>query len=599
MIILKTLTWSYAFRFGADNVLHLDQDILTQLLGFNGVGKSSIPLILEEVLYNKNSKGVRKASIPNRIHKDGYTIGLTFSKDEDEYEINVSRKITLKAVLKRNGKDISSHTATNTYKTLQGILGLDFKTFSQIVYQNMKTGLQFLTATDTTRKRFLIDLLHLEEYVIIFEIFKDVAKTVNTEVIKLDSKIATIEKWLTNNKLSDVTILPMLKIEINTDSDQKEARQLSTQIENISDKNKKIVENNQYRILLERIDVREIDSIKVTKKESYDCLQSDFGVEQSKIHTANNLIGRISRLKDTCHICEQKVDPEFVKQLIENEMQKMSEAAQVSKKLKEKIDEIKQNNSAFVRKTKLQKDWEDLYRSMDISLPTQSLDVMELRRSLASVQTRIQNAEAALSKTADENQRRTKQNTRIQVIQEQTEEFQRELKGIQDSLNEQVDLLANLEILKKAFSTNGLIAYKIENMVKDLEDLVNTYLAEFSDGQFTLEFVLNNDKLNVQITDDGDTVDIVEISSGQLAKVNTATLLAIRKLMSSISKSKINVLFLDEVIGVLDEAGKEKLVEILLQEQDLNTYVVSHGWAHPLLEKITVVNRNKISVLEK
>ena len=68
--------------------------------------------------------------------------------------------------------------------------------------------------------------------------------------------------------------------------------------------------------------------------------------------------------------------------------------------------------------------------------------------------------------------------------------------------------------------------------------------------------------------------------------------------MSSISKSRINVLFLDEVINVLDEAGREKLVELLLQEENLNTYVVSHGWTHPLLEKIEVIKENNISRLE-
>ena len=47
-----------------------------------------------------------------------------------------------------------------------------------------------------------------------------------------------------------------------------------------------------------------------------------------------------------------------------------------------------------------------------------------------------------------------------------------------------------------------------------------------------------NDKLNVQITDNGNIVDILALSSGELARVNTATLIAIRKLMSSISKSK-------------------------------------------------------------
>ena len=109
---------------------------------------------------------------------------------------------------------------------------------------------------------------------------------------------------------------------------------------------------------------------------------------------------------------------------------------------------------------------------------------------------------------------------------------------------------------------------------------------------------MSNDKLNVQITDNGNVVDILALSSGELARVNTATLIAIRKLMTSISKSRINVLFLDEVTNVLDDAGREKLVEVLLRE-DLNTYIVSHGWSHPLLEKVEVVKDGNISKLER
>ena len=98
--------------------------------------------------------------------------------------------------------------------------------------------------------------------------------------------------------------------------------------------------------------------------------------------------------------------------------------------------------------------------------------------------------------------------------------------------------------------------------------------------------------------DNGKIIDITALSSGELTRVNTATLVAIRKLMSSISKSRINVLFLDEVINVLDEQGREKLVEVLLQEEGLNTYIVSHGWTHPLLEKIEVIKEDNISRLE-
>ena len=173
MITLQKLKWSNCFSYGPDNELDLASNTVTQLVGTNGMGKSSIPLIIEEALYNKNSKGIKKADIPNRYINNGYHIHLTFTKDDTIYEVIIDRKSNIKIRLLENGEDISSHTATNTYKTLQDIVGIDFKTFSQLVYQNTNSSLQFLTATDTNRKKFLIDLLHLEHYVKLFELFKE------------------------------------------------------------------------------------------------------------------------------------------------------------------------------------------------------------------------------------------------------------------------------------------------------------------------------------------------------------------------------------------------------------------------------------------
>jgi DNA repair exonuclease SbcCD ATPase subunit len=180
------------------------------------------------------------------------------------------------------------------------------------------------------------------------------------------------------------------------------------------------------------------------------------------------------------------------------------------------------------------------------------------------------------------------------VIQEQTENFKSQLATLQIDYENCNSKRANLEVLKKAFSTNGLVAYKIENLVKELEELTSNYLSELSDGRFTLNFTVSNDKLNVEITDNGNVIDILALSSGELARVNIATLLGIRKLMSSLSSSKINVLFLDEVMNVLDELGREKLVDVLLNEE-LNTYIVSHQWSHPLLNKIEVQKTRGIS----
>ena len=597
MITLKRLQWDNCFSYGQDNDLLLDDNSVTQIIGTNGMGKSSIPLIIEEALYNKNSKGIKKADIPNRYINDGYKIVLTFTKDDDVYSVNINRKTNIKVKLEKNGEDISSHTATNTYKTIQDIIGVDFKTFSQLVYQNTNASLQFLTATDTNRKKFLIDLLHLENYVELFDIFKEASRLVSSEITGLQAKIDTIEKWLVDNKLSDTTILPMLDLEIDTEEDEKALRFLQKEIENISEKNKKISKNNHFKEALQQINIQEAQNCGIEAVQSYDHLQAELGEHKATLTGSQRLVEKLNKLGDHCPTCEQDVDPEFINSLKDLEARKLVEAEEKSGEIEREIKRIKESNIEFERCRKIERDWVDLFRSIDKSLPDIPLDKGELEGRLEDVRANLLLAKEQLSSTARENERRTKQNTRIQVIQEQTDGFTNEREQVSAVLDKQKALVSNLEILKKAFSTNGLLAYKIENLVKELEELANTYLGELSDGRFTLEFVVSNDKLNVQVTDNGKIVDILALSSGELARVNTATLIAIRKLMSSISKSRLNILFLDEVIAVLDDAGREKLVEVLLGE-DLNTYVVSHGWTHPLLEKIEVVKDGNVSKLE-
>ena len=597
MITLQTLRWDNCFSYGSDNELNLNDNTVTQILGTNGMGKSSIPLIIEEALFNKNSKGIKKADIPNRYVNNGYNIYLSFTKDEDTYEITVNRKTNIKVKLEKNGIDVSSHTATNTYKTLQEVIGVDFKTFSQLVYQNTNASLQFLTATDANRKKFLIDLLHLEKYVELFDIFKNAKKEQVSLCTSIVAKLDTIEKWLKDNKLSDTSILPLLDLEIDTSADEKLMRSLSVEIENISEKNKKIQKNNQYKSMLQQIDITTIQNSPITELQSYDDLQSELGSLQAVATGAQRVIKQLGEIRDTCPTCGGPIDSSVEKAMKEKEEKNYEEAAGRISEIKRRIVQIKSENLEYERNENLRKDWEDLYRSIDRDLQTDLLDQQELETSLADVQGRLQQSKKELARIAAENERITRRNTRIQVIQEQTEEFLAELEKYSAKLEKARQLEFNLTILAKSFSTNGLLAYKIENLVGELEELANEYLAELSDGRFTLEFVVSNDKLNVQITDAGNVIDILALSSGELARVNTATLLAIRRLMSSISKSKINILFLDEVISVLDDAGKERLVEVLLREE-LNTYLVSHGWSHPLLEKIEVVKDGNISGLE-
>ena len=601
MITLKKLHWDNCFSYGSNNSIDLENTTLTQLLGKNGAGKSSIPLILEEVLYNKNSKGIKKADIQNREFNKGYNIFLDFSVEKEKYRIEVRRsRGTIKVKLFKGKEDISSHTATNTYKTLEDILGLDFKTFSQLVYQNTTASLQFLTATDANRKKFLVDLFGVEEYSKYYDIFREIDKEISNEITSIQSKCDTVEKWLEDNKLESTNILPELKLPEISEEDEKKIRSLRLDFENISEKNKKIRENNTYRELLADISPNDFTLKGEEEKgiRSYDDLQSELGINRRIIQESAKEITHLSSLKKECPTCQQEVNHTVIQNLKNQSHERSQKAESEVKNLEQKIEQIKMLNSIITSKQKMQRDFEDLYGRVDLTLPSDILDANELKNNIKVLMDKVKSARSNLQEVIDENSKRQKHNTRIQVILEQTEEFTEQLKGLEKDLSKQEKVHTNLEILKRAFSNNGLIAYKLENLVKDFEDLTNEYLAELSDGRFNLNFVVENDKLNVDLSDNGKSVDILALSSGELARVNTATLVSIRKLMSSISKSRLNVLFLDEVINVLDETGREKLVEVLLEEEGLNTYIVSHGWTHPLLEKVEVIKESNISRLE-
>ena len=597
MITLKKLKWNNCFSYGEDNILDLNDSTVTQLVGTNGAGKSSIPLILEEVLFNKNSKGIKKADIANRINNKGYDISLDFDVNGDEYKIEVNRRASIKCKLFKNSEDISSHTATNTYKTVEEVLGLDFKTFTQIVYQNTNTSLQFLTATDTNRKKFLIDLLQLEKYVDYFEIFKEKSRVLSGEVSHIQGKLDTIIKWLDDNNLEAPTILPKLDLPKITENDLEQLSSLQLEFKNISEINRKINQNNFYKTELAGIDLSKYKNEGnhlLESRQNYDKDLEELGKWQS-VYNSEVFEGTS---EDICPTCGQEVDKDLLDEIYQREEEKHNQAFDYIKKIQDTIRHKKRVNEQIDEKQKEERRWKELFNSIDQTLPAEIKDADELQRKIEMLAEKIDNEQKELEYIINENESRERHNTRLQVIQEQIGEFKKELKTHENKLEEVKDMLGSIDILKKAFSTNGFLAYKIENLVKDLEELTNEYLAELSDGRFNLQFVVLNDKLNVEIDDNGKAVEILALSAGELARVNTSTLLAIRKLMSSISKSRLNVLFLDEVTNVLDEVGKEKMVEILLGEENLNTYIVSHGWTHPLLSKIEVIKENEISRLD-
>ena len=595
-VVLRSIAWSKCFSFGDNNEISLSTEPLTQIIAPNGFGKSSIPLILEEALYNKNSKGVKKSDIPNRVLDGSYSIDLRFSVDSDDYRVSTERSSGIKIKLFKNEEDISSHTATNTFKQIEELIGIDFKTFQQLVYQSTNSSLAFLTATDTARKKFLIDLFDLSEYTRLFEVFKGATSSVGTELSTLEGKVSMINKWIANNSGVSLELLPLVEVPDRPDFGT-EIGDLNSKLSNIKSRNDEIKKNNLLKKQLDAIDIESLRSVEITK-ESYDEYQGEIGELKSAKASADTVVKKLKGLEDKCPTCLQDIDKDFYDDLLVTNTASSAEYAERIYMLETAVEQIKKNNRLFDATQSEIKEWEQINKMINPDLDSDLLNASDIEEQLIVIKNTLTRVEADIAKATAANNEAIRRNSKIDTYIEQNAQFAKDLEEAQVQISKLNDRFKNLDVLKKAFSTNGLIAYKLENLVKDLEVFTNEYLAELSDGRFTIEFSISSDKLNVIVTDEGKEISISAPSSGAMARINISTLLAIRKLMSGISKNTINVLFLDEVISVLDDYGRERLVEVLLREDGLNTFIVSHGWQHPLLNKLAIRKKDGVSHIE-
>lgn len=598
-ITLGKMIWSNIFSYGDNNLIDFSANPITQILGFNGHGKSSIPLILEEVLYNKNSKGIKRSDVLNRNgSKKTYSIELDFSDGVSNYNIKTVRGTTATVVLTRDGTDISSHTTTGTYKTIEEIIGYDHKTFAQIVYQSSSQSLEFLTSTDSSRKKFLIDLLDLTRYTDHAEIFKAEAKLVDTEITTTTAKISSANDVIKKYKNTSLEPLIGFPVPDQPTELQDRSKVLAIEIKNIVSINKDIAANNtaksgmqKYLAKVNRNIVKPVSDVEALIK-----TQTELN---SIITQCDNFIKKTKKLATHCPTCSQAIDNSKNLSIVnDQEVLRNSTAAQLEAVDKE-LELATAEYNAYTTQ-RMNNDYYDKYYEMyDPDISDELLDKATLESEKETIDLEIASILQSIEDAQAHNLKCAAHNAKIEVIKENIKEAKELLVELDTKLAALNTRASTLAVLVKTFSNTGLVAYKIECLIKDLEVSINHYLTELSSGRFQIYFkIVTGDKLNVIVADNGVDIDILALSGGERARINCATLFGIRKLLQSLSNSTINLLVLDETIESLDLDGKEKLIECLINENYLNTFIISHGFQHPLLEKIQVTKVSNISRIE-
>ena len=147
-----------------------------------------------------------------------------------------------------------------------------------------------------------------------------------------------------------------------------------------------------------------------------------------------------------------------------------------------------------------------------------------------------------------------------------------EIDELKKEISVEAKLLSQYEVLKQAFSQDGVPHQIVRNIIPHITDTANNILGQMTSGTMGVEFVMekavkgrDGDKaaLDVMINEYGKTtLSYASKSGGEKVKASLAVILALSEIKASAAGVQLGMLFIDEP-PFLDSDGTEAYVDAL------------------------------------
>ena len=104
---------------------------------------------------------------------------------------------------------------------------------------------------------------------------------------------------------------------------------------------------------------------------------------------------------------------------------------------------------------------------------------------------------------------------------------------------------------------------------------------------------MDKNKIKPNIIKENKVYPVENLSTGEQTRINISLIFAIRNILTRLRKElyNINLLYVDEILGVLDFSGKHLLLETL-KSYNLNIFLVSHDYTFPNVELLNLEKKN-------
>jgi len=537
-------------------------------MGSNGSGKSTILDALTFVLYNKPFRKINKPQLVNSVNEKDCLVEIEFSIGSREYKVIRGIKPNIFEIwIDGNLQNQDAAQSDQQKKLEEGILKLNYKSFTQTVILGSATFVPFMQLTSSNRRDIVEDLLDIKIFSTMNGILKDRVRSCN-EIIRE----ASIRKDMVEDKIEmqESFIKDIEKSgKERIDRKEKQVENLHKEVDTIIDENDektlKIMDELQPK--LENLNntkktLKKLNTIKVKLEQKIQNI-----VEEHKFFEDNTV----------CPTCTQPLEEQFRLDKIVNIQEKSKELNEGYKELETAINVEQEKDIEFTNCSS------EINR-LNNDISTNNVRISGINRQISTLRKEIQDV-------ADQVSNRNTERETLRNLKEDLDKTEKERSA-------QREEVSYLDFAHSLMKDGGVKSKIIKKYLPLMNQQINKYLQMMD---FYINFSLDEEFKESIKSPIHEDFSYDSFSEGEKMRIDLSLLFTWRDIAKMRNSASTNLLILDEIFdSSLDGAGTDFFTTIIRYViQDAHVFVISHK-TDELMDKFDrVVKFDKVKGFSK
>lgn len=546
MILFKTIKWKNFLSTGNQFTEVNFQDANTNLIvGTNGSGKSTILDALTFSLYNKPFRKINKPQLINSVNEKDCLVEIEFNISNKEYKVVRGIKPNIFEIwIDGKVQDQDSATQDQQKKLEEGILKLNYKSFTQTVILGSATFVPFMQLTSSNRREIVEDLLDIKIFSTMSSILKDRMRKTNELIREYSIKKDMIEEKIDmqENFIKDLDRSGKDRIQKKEHSIQNidsEIEELNTSNQTLLNKVQSELQPKLTELSSTNSTLKKLSSIKSKLEQKMQTL-----VSEHKFFQENSV----------CPTCTQSIENEF----------RLNKIGDIEQKSKELNDGYKELEDAI----NVEQERDDQFLSYSTEITKLNNDISHNNVKISGFNKQIQNLRNEIQEIAEQIANR---NSERKIL----ENLIGDLQTIETGRSKEREQSIYYEFAHSLMKDGGVKSKIIKKYLPLMNQQINKYLQLMD---FYINFTLDEEFKEVIKSPIHEHFSYDSFSEGEKMRIDLSLLFTWRDIARLRNSASTNLLILDEIFdSSLDGAGTDFFTNIIRYAiQDAHVFVISH-----------------------